>query len=140
MTTAERMLFDVITDSNEFKWLAGDDDYQKASDVAVTYQIINANMNDFFTYIADSGVVYNHYKVRTYTTSQAVQMLKEHTKNLFKLTLDKMPDDELPNNDRNHNVANATWTKETAKKAINQLIDRMSIANIAEYKQYVVEE
>ena len=130
LTSLEEAMYDNVLDINLI-----DDLYDRLNDSSgpvETSSILDGHYDGdaIFFYIPDQTIV-NNKPVKTYTTSEADQLIIKHVKKVFKIVYDTLKNDgNLPN-------ALNNLSKMQASQIINNLVDKMNLEKLTDNDWYI---
>lgn len=130
LTDLEEAMYENVSDIDLIDDLY--DSLNDSSDPVKTSSILDGHYDGdaIFFYIPDQTIVSNE-PVKTYTTSEADQLIIKHVKKVFKIVYDTLKDDNnLP-------IALNNLSKTQAHQTINNLVDKMHLEKLTGNDWYV---
>lgn len=130
LTDLEEAMYDNVLDIDLIDDLY--DRLNNSSGPVETSSILDGHYDGdaIFFYIPDQTIV-NNEPVKTYTTSEADQLIIKHVKKVFKIVYDTLKDDNnLPNT-----LSNLSKTQ--AYQTINNLVDKMHLEKLTGNDWYI---
>lgn len=134
LTNLEEAMYDNILDIDliDDLYYSSEDSLDDPSDPVETSSILDGHYDGdaIFFYIPDQTVV-NDEPVKTYTTSEADQLIIKHVKRVLKIIYDNIKDDgNLPK-------TLDSLSKAQAYQIINNLVDKMHLEKLTDNDWYI---
>lgn len=137
LTDLEEAMYNEVLDIDliDDLYYSLDDSLDDSSDPVETSSILDGHYSQYaddaiFFYIPDQTIV-SDKPVKTYTTSEADQLIIKHVKKVFKLVYDNLKDDNnLPK-------ALNNLSKTQAYQTINNLVDKMHLEKLTDNDWYI---